>query len=65
MFGRELGLPRNGERQYPPYIRDDGERRRWDLCIVVAMQSFDEDQETAAVWQATRALYFSDIPTDP
>lgn len=64
MFEPEPLVPRNGDRQYPPYIRDDGERRRWDLCIVVAMQSFDEDEESAAVWQATRSLYLSDIPTD-
>ena len=57
--------PCQERRQYPPYVADEVSRRRWDLWIEVAMHSFNEAEHSETVWQATRALYFSDIPTDP
>jgi hypothetical protein len=60
--GNRVGT--EGPRQYPPYIADDASRRRWDLCIVMVMRTFEEPEHSPTVWQATRALYFSDLPPD-
>lgn len=51
-------------RQYPPYVRTQEDIRRWESCQQVAIQSSGEPEHSAAVWQMTRTLYHSDIPTD-
>jgi hypothetical protein len=54
----------SSDRPYPPYVHDAAARRRWNLCVTVAAKSLDEPQHTANVWQATRILYWSDLPAD-
>lgn len=50
--------------RYPPYISTEDERKRWDLAEGIARLIFDDAGETQ-VWQATRSIFRSDIPTDP
>ncbi len=54
--------PPDGGR-YPPYVQRARDRRRWELCVRAAMVALDEPEHSEAVWAATRALYWSDIPT--
>ena len=51
-------------RPYPPYVITEAERKRWDLAEGIARLIFDDAGE-AQVWQATRSVYRSDIPTEP
>lgn len=51
--------------RYPPYVTTEEHRRRWDLSVAAACQALQLPEHTGEVWQATRALYWSDIPTDP
>jgi predicted short-subunit dehydrogenase-like oxidoreductase (DUF2520 family) len=47
--------------KYPPYVLTKAQRHRWDM----AQQAAEEIGGPAElVWQATRSLYHSDIPTD-
>lgn len=48
--------------QRPPHIHDDADEHRWDLCRVVAERMYPGDE--ALIWQTTRSLYDSDIPTE-
>lgn len=53
---------------YPPFVVTPEQRRRWDFCVQGAEGLFadlPEAERTVQVWSATRALYNSDIPTDP
>jgi hypothetical protein len=47
----------------PPWIRGEENRRRWLLAEAIAWELFGPDG-VAAVMGATRAIFFSDIPTD-
>lgn len=47
----------------PPFVQTDEDRLRWDLCVAVAADQLQEPPESAAVWLASRALYYSSIPT--
>lgn len=58
----------SGERErdevrYPPYVVSEEERRRWELSQGIAVELFG-DAGGAHVWQATRAIYYGDIPTE-
>ena len=53
---------------YPPYVRTDEERRRWDVCVegAVAYSELCEPggvADSQFVWYFTRSIYKSDIPT--
>lgn len=41
---------------YPPYVRSEQERRRWELATAIARRDFEGDG-AAAIWMATRAIY--------
>jgi hypothetical protein len=49
--------------QYPPYVVGPEERRRWWLAEWIAAELYG-DLDPALVWQATRAIYRSEMPTD-
>jgi hypothetical protein len=51
------------DRQYPPYVVTEAERRRFRLAWGIADRIFSEDG-AAAVWQAARSIYQSDLPTE-
>ena len=57
---------RSEDPRYPPYVRTAEERRRWDLAAAVAEEVFGNPDGggPGSVWQATRAIYSSPIPTD-
>ena len=48
--------------QYPPYVVSPEERRRWWLAEWIAAELYG-DLDPALVWQATRAIYRSEIET--
>lgn len=52
-----------GATSYPPYVKTDEERRRFDLARERAAELFDAPPDSEQVWMAARALYRSDIPT--
>lgn len=47
--------------EYPTYVVTDEERARWDAARGVAELIFGDLPDQ--VWQATRAIYGSDVPT--
>jgi hypothetical protein len=53
-------LQRAQDKQYPPYVRTDEQRRRWELAAGIARLLFDVE---ADVWVATRTIYRSPLPT--
>ena len=55
-------LPELEDGQFPPDVRTDEERRRFRMAWGVADKIFGEDGP-AAVWQAARSKYRSDLPT--
>jgi hypothetical protein len=51
---------------YPPYVVDDDDRRRWDLCLAIATELFTDPKAgfgSADIWFATRSMYHSNVPT--
>ena len=46
----------------PSFVVSDEDRQRWKLAEAVATRVFGEE-DAAGVWQATRILFHSDIPT--
>ena len=48
--------------RYPPYVVSAQERRRWWLSEWIATELYG-DLDPALVWQATRAIYRSEIET--
>jgi hypothetical protein len=57
-----VGIPRMAEEPYPLYVKTDDERRRWDLCRGISAELWGDDVQM--IWQATRTLYMSPVPTD-
>lgn len=58
----------NAAALYPPFVTNQEQRRRWDLCAKMAENMYADLEESLRrthVWSTTRALYSSDIPTDP
>lgn len=50
--------------EYPPFVRSENERKRWDMCAAIARQTWEGDDDAPAqIWQMTRSLYQSEIPT--
>jgi hypothetical protein len=54
--------PQTPAHEYPSYVVTEEDRRRWDLARAIAIQIFGDS--AADVWQATRALYQADMPTE-
>ena len=53
------------EDRYPPYVKTEAERHRWDIASRMAARVAEEiGGDATTVWLATRSLYRSDIPTD-
>jgi hypothetical protein len=52
--------------RYPPYVRTDAEKERWDIVRQIAeryVELYEDEPDPSFVWYATRQWYFSDIPT--
>ena len=52
--------------RYPPYVRSEADRERWDLVGKIAeayVAAFEDHPDPHFVWYAQRQWYFSDIPT--
>ena len=63
--GRSREDEQDPEHEYPPYVRTEAERHRWDMASRMAAWVAGEiGGDAATVWLATRSLYRSDIPTD-
>ena len=68
-------IPFDPESQYPPFVRTEAEKVRWNMAAQAINDLYDEEQiplgpgepsaTSADYFTATRALYFSDIPTGP
>ena len=53
------------EHEYPPYVKTEAERHRWDMAGRMAERVAEEiGGDATTVWLATRSLYRSDIPTE-
>lgn len=51
---------------YPSYVVTDEQKHRWDMAGKAAREAAGEiEGDETTIWLATRALYNSDIPTDP
>ena len=48
---------------YPPYIRTESGRRRWDLAEALAVLIFEDPPGSGSTWLATRVIYDMDLPT--
>jgi hypothetical protein len=62
---RRQGREQTDEYRYPPYVRTEAERHRWDMAGRWAVWVSEEiGGDATTVWLATRSLYRSDIPTE-
>jgi len=52
----------NDNGQYPPYVTDADQRRRWDRASAIA-ELLMRGHGEAAVWQAARSLYNGPLAT--
>lgn len=48
---------------YPPYVVSPDDKLRWDMAAAIAEALFGGVGSGADVWQATRSIYHSDLPT--
>lgn len=65
MNARIRVVPTPSETAEPPlFVRDANGKRRWLLCVSLAMKLFDEPELSRDVQAAARALYASQIPTE-
>lgn len=68
-------IPFDPESQYPPFVQTEEQRVRWNMAAQAINDLYDEEliplgpgepsATSADYFTATRALYFSDIPTGP
>jgi hypothetical protein len=57
------GVARERIPPYPPYIRTDAQRQRWDLAEALAVLIFEDPPCSGSSWLATRVIYDMDLPT--